>query len=180
MRNSAIIKSRYWLGGTGEEILTECSDLAGLLSFYLMTNPHAHMSGLYSIRLEMIAMDMHRQLEDIKTALTELEDVSFCKYDSKARVMWVTNMAAHQVQFGNPKRVQGVVYQLKALPQTDLIWGFKHHYGIDQEIAKELPKDCQTDGKHLRTIPSQSLPDPSVDALQDEEPGEPDFAEVAK
>ncbi len=180
MRNSAIIKSRYWLGGTGEEILNGCSDLAGLLSFYLMTNPHAHMSGLYSIRLEMIAMDMHRPLETIKEALTELEEVNFCKYDHKARVVWVINMATHQVQFGNPKRVNGVLQQLNALPQTDLIFGFKQYYSIEQEIAKELPKDCQTDGKRLRPIPSLPDPSASVGALEYPEPAEPDFAEVAK
>lgn len=128
-RQSARILSRFWTSGTGEQIVESCSDNALILSLYLMTNSHAQMCGVYVIRMEIVAIELHKEVEEVWSALAELENIGFVKYDRNVRMVWVLNMMKYQGSLVNQKHYNCVVDHLRNLPQdTTLIDEFMGRY----------------------------------------------------
>ena len=54
MRDYATVAPQFWLGKTGRELRRQGAE-AQVVSFYLMTSPHANMLGLYYLPILYIA-----------------------------------------------------------------------------------------------------------------------------
>lgn len=70
---------------------------AQVVSFYLMTSPHANMLGLYYLPILYIAHETGLGLEGASKGLKSTIEAGFCSYDEDTEMVWVHEMAAYQV-----------------------------------------------------------------------------------
>ena len=100
-----------------------------LLFLYLITNPHTHYSGIYYLPTSFILEETGIQGNPIKKALTTLEGGNFIEYDSQKKIVWVKQMAKHQVSQGNTKNILlGIANHLEKLHKSFLIKDFLDYY----------------------------------------------------
>jgi len=86
----------FWTGTTGKEIKSkgiECQ----LLAMYLMTNRHAHPTGLFYMPACFITHEIGLSVLKVKKNLKFLIDFEFCEYDPSSEWIWVINMAKYQI-----------------------------------------------------------------------------------
>lgn len=91
------ISSRFWNGETGKKIRLMGPEIQ-VLAFYLMSSPHANMSGVYYIPTCTIAHETGLTLEGASKGLQRLFDVGFCVYDEASEHVWVYEMASYQIE----------------------------------------------------------------------------------
>jgi hypothetical protein len=97
---------RIWTGETGRKIRGDVE--AQLVALYLTTCSHSNMIGLYYIPRMYIAHELGLTIEGASKGLRRLIEEGFCHYDEASEVVWVVNMASHQMLNGG-----------KALSPTD-------------------------------------------------------------
>jgi hypothetical protein len=139
MRNSSLIHSRIWLGGTGHKILHKLGDSEMVIAIYLMTSPHSHMSGIYYCPMAFIATETNHSTEEVEQFLAGLEEVGLIQYDREHSIVWVIKMAKHQLKgMGNKNdnNFRGVLNHLRALPETSLVDAFVRFYKIEAYIEE--------------------------------------------
>ena len=68
MRDYATVAPQFWLGKTGRELRKKGAE-AQVVSFYLMTSPHANMLGLYYLPILYIAHETGLGLEGASKGL---------------------------------------------------------------------------------------------------------------
>lgn len=68
MRDYATVAPQFWLGKTGRELRKKGAE-AQVVSFYLMTSPHANMLGLYYLPILYIAHETGLGLEGFRRGL---------------------------------------------------------------------------------------------------------------
>ncbi len=91
MRTQSLFYSRFWLGGSGNEIRKNGSD-AIVTAIYLATCPGSHMSGIYYCPIPIIADETMISETRVKKVLIILENLNFIKYDHDSKVVWVTTI----------------------------------------------------------------------------------------
>lgn len=96
MRDYATVAPQFWLGKTGRELRKKGAE-AQVVSFYLMTSPHANMLGLYYLPILYIAHETGLGLEGASKGLKSTIEAGFCSYDEDTEMVWVHEMAAYQV-----------------------------------------------------------------------------------
>lgn len=80
MRDYSKISPKFWTGLTGRS-LRKCGMETQFLALYLLTSPHANMTGIYYLPIEYIVHDTGRSQQEILKAFTNLQTVNFCRYD---------------------------------------------------------------------------------------------------
>lgn len=96
MRSYGITKGRFWNGPTGRDIRAAGSD-AQLVALYLFTNPHANAVGLYYLPFELLEKQLALPRYRIERALLALDRLRFAHFDAATEVVWVREMAHHQL-----------------------------------------------------------------------------------
>jgi hypothetical protein len=90
------IKPRFWTGETGKQIRS-CGHHAQLVAMYLITCPSANALGLYYLPLPTLCHEVDISQQGALKALRSLSEVGFAHYDHAAEVVFVPEMARHQL-----------------------------------------------------------------------------------
>jgi hypothetical protein len=120
-----------------------CSPEAKLLILYLITNPHAHISGIYSIAQVTIQHEIGYPIDTLSSAENELVEAGFCLFDAETEVVWVKNMLRYQSK--GEKGETSAANQLQSLHNSILIQKFLEFY---PSVANRIPMGhrCGIDG----------------------------------
>src|SRR5688572_20424107 len=96
MRTYGIAKSSIWNGPTGRQLYAAGKD-AQLLAFYLFTNPHANAIGLYYLPFVVIPSEVAMTADEVRATFGVMDHLAFAHYDDPSQVVWVREMARHQL-----------------------------------------------------------------------------------
>lgn len=130
MRDYATITPTFWTGETGRKIRLLGSE-AQVVALYLMTCPSSNMIGLYYLPIILISHETGLSAEGSSKALASLSEAGFCAYDHESEMVWVIEMAKHQIaEELSPKdnRVKWIRGELKKCAKTVLLHGFMERY----------------------------------------------------
>ena len=147
MRNYGKVSSRFWTGRTGK-LLRGDSD-AQLLALYLMTSPHANMIGVFHCPVMYMAHETGITMEGASKALRRLREVEFCTFDEDEELIWVHEMAAHQIDehlSPRDKRVIGIRKQVEQIPEGQIRRGFWARYATDFHLQVSTEFDDSDEG----------------------------------
>lgn len=155
MRDYAKVAPTLWTGSTGKQIRALGRDCQ-VLAFYLLTNPHANMLGLYYLPLPFVAHETGIPLEGALKGLASLSEVGFCAYDEASEFIWVFEMARFQI--GAPlkasdNRVAGIRKEYASLPKNPFLKGFFERYENDFHLneCRESTSPSEAPSKPLRS-----------------------------
>jgi len=129
MRDYGKVSSQFWTGKTGKSLRGNAE--TQLLALYLVTSPHANMIGVYHCPIMYMAHETGMTIEGASKALQSLIEAGFCTFDEDDEVIWVHEMAAHQIGLGlspKDKRVKGVQKQFANISQSLIRRGFWERY----------------------------------------------------
>ena len=118
MRDYGKISPQFWIGETGKALRGNPS--AQVIAMYLMTSPHATMTGVFHCPLIYIAHETGLPIEGASKGLQRLIEVEYCTYDEASDTVFVHEMAKYQIGESlspNDKQVKGVQKQFDNLPQ---------------------------------------------------------------
>ena len=150
MREYSKVYPRYWQSGTGKSLRGDME--AQLLSLYLMTCPHANMIGVFHCPVMYMAHETGMTHEGAYKALQRLIEVGFCTFDGDDEVIWVHEMAAHQIGTSlsvKDKQVLGIAKQYAQITQTQIRRGFyerykaAYHLHEEEKTASPLQAPCK-------------------------------------
>ncbi|HCT5924701.1 TPA: DNA-binding protein [Klebsiella pneumoniae] len=133
MRDYATVAPQFWLGKTGRELRKKGAE-AQVVSFYLMTSPHANMLGLYYLPILYIAHETGLGLEGASKGLKSTIEAGFCSYDEDTEMVWVHEMAAYQVGKAlkpGDNRCAGVRSEYASLTENPFLSLFYERYKDD-------------------------------------------------
>lgn len=133
MRDYATVAPQFWLGKTGRELRKKGAE-AQVVSFYLMTSPHANMLGLYYLPILYIAHETGLGLEGASKGLKSTIEAGFCSYDEDTEMVWVHEMAAYQVGKAlkpGDNRCAGVRSEYASLSENPFLSLFYERYKDD-------------------------------------------------
>lgn len=168
MRNHSLFSPTYWTGDTGRAIRSmkrngETDHLTGKIGSYVMTAPGMSMIGLYYLPLPTLAHDMGCSTEEARESITRLEGVGFVQYDHDRSVIWVRNMARHQLGAALKPRDTKVVTVRRLwepFAKTPLGVAFHRAYSSAYHMP-DLPCDAPSDTPS--NTPSDTPPDAPSD-----------------
>lgn len=95
-RDYAKVSPRFWTGHTGRQIRESGAEVQ-VVAAYLLSSPQANMIGLYYQPIPTLCHETGIPFEGASKALRRLSEVGFAHYDEAEEVVWVPEMARHQV-----------------------------------------------------------------------------------
>ena len=95
MREYSKVSAQFWTGATGRSLRGDLE--AQLLALYLVTCPHSNMEGVFYCPVMFMAHETGLSTEGASKALQRLSRGGFCTYDHPSEVVFVHEMAAHQI-----------------------------------------------------------------------------------
>lgn len=95
MRDYGIVSPKFWIGETGKRLRKDPG--AQVLALYLMTSPHATMTGVYHCPMLYMAHETGLGDEGASKALARLIEEGFCEYEASSEYIFVVNMAFWQI-----------------------------------------------------------------------------------
>lgn len=155
MRDYATVAPQFWLGKTGRELRKKGAE-AQVVSFYLMTSPHANMLGLYYLPILYIAHETGLGFEGALKGLKSAIEAGFCSYDEDTEMVWVHEMAAYQVGKAlkpGDNRCAGVRSEYASLTENPFLSSFYERYKNDfhLNIKRETRQVLEGASKGLRS-----------------------------
>ncbi|WP_368083019.1 DNA-binding protein [Klebsiella michiganensis] len=155
MRDYATVAPQFWLGKTGRELRKKGAE-AQVVSFYLMTSPHANMLGLYYLPILYIAHETGLGFEGASKGLKSAIEAGFCSYDEDTEMVWVHEMAAYQVGKAlkpGDNRCAGVRSEYASLTENPFLSSFYERYKNDfhLNIKRETRQILEGASKGLRS-----------------------------
>ena len=138
MRDYGKVSPRFWNGKTGKALRGDVE--AQVLALYLITSPHANMIGVFHCPVMYMAHETGLSEEGALKALARLSEALFCTFDGDEELVWVHEMAAHQIApMLSPKDKQciGIARQYLQIPKGQIRRGFYERY----REAFHLPED---------------------------------------
>lgn len=178
MRDYAIISPLFWTGRTGRALRAHPD--AQRLALYIITCPHADMTGLFYLPLVTVAHEVGgsfdvtaKGMATLSNAMNVLRELEFCEYDADAEMVFVRSMARWQVGKSlkaGDKRIKGVSKAIAGKPPTYLTKLFWDEYRDDfhlDDVGDFVPDDCPpppvtapgTNNPHSLTIEVSPPPD---------------------
>lgn len=165
MRDYATVSPQFWLGKTGRELRKHGAE-AQVVSFYLMTSPHANMLGLYYLPILYLAHETGLGMEGAKKGLRSSIEAGFCSYDEATEMVWVHEMAGYQVGRNlkpGDKKCAGVRNGYASLPENPFLSTFYDMYKNDFHLDLKRGNDRGSEGA------SEGLRSQEQDQEQDQE-----------
>jgi len=129
MRDYAKAFATFWTGKTGKRLRGDLE--AQVLAAYLFTGPHRHPMGLYYIAIPTICHETGLSAEGASKALRRLSEETFAHYDEASEVIWVPEMAKHQIGESlkpNDKMVAWINREYQSLPSNRFLRAFFDKY----------------------------------------------------
>ncbi len=164
MRNSTLIKSRFFIAGTGKKLLKDHGREVAFTAVYLIGCPHSHMAGIYYLPPGTAANEMHITEAQFLADVAILEQEGFCRYDRHACVIWIKSMMSHQVSAAwksGDTRIRMIRQHLEALPDSGLILAFQRHYRLSPDGASDGASDGACHGGADGGPKPNPLPEPN-------------------
>jgi uncharacterized phage protein (TIGR02220 family) len=131
MREFAKISPQIWTSEMGRKIKNLGLE-ARVISFYLSSNPSAHMTGVYYIPIVLIAHEAGLSVEKATIALDGLCQIGYCTYDYENEYVWVHDMGINQVCAtqlkSNDNRVSAINPHYALLPELSFLQNFYNKY----------------------------------------------------
>ena len=130
MRDYGKVSPQFWIGKTGKEI-REKGHEALIVSMYLLTNPHANMTGMYYLPVIYMAHETGLGLEGASKGLRRCIEAGFCHYDEDAEVVWVIEMAKYQIApalKASDNRCIGIQREYDSQPKNQFLSMFYQKY----------------------------------------------------
>ena len=165
MRDYGKVSPQFWTGRTGRQIRALGPE-AQLVALYLMTAPGASMWGIYYLPIPTLAHETGLPFEGASKGLRCLSEAGFAEYDAANEVVWVREMAAHQVADSlSPKdmRHKAMVKELEKLAYSSVFAGWLARYGGPFNVPKGSPFEA----------PSKPLRSQEQEQEQEKEKSEP-------
>lgn len=139
MRDYAIVLPEFWIGATGRVLRTKDPSVREL-AFYLFSAPNSSMYGLYYKPVPVMVLETGRPEKTVVAAITALEELSYCSFDTKTDFVWVFEMAEIQLRplplrTGDYKIAAATRWYLSA-PKNPFLGPFYDKY------AEKLRLDC--------------------------------------
>jgi len=142
---------------------------AKMLFLYLLTSPHANLTGLYLLPMAYAQDDLGWDAATLERAMGVLIEREMAKYDAATRVVWVAKYLKFN-PINNQKQATGAVNAVKNLPKTPLVCDF-----IRAAIAYcpiyasrldtlQIAYPCPTDTIAMNTPTPTDTPTPTPDA----------------
>lgn len=177
-RDYGKVSPRFWTGKTGKALRGDHE--SQLLALYLMTSPHANMIGVFHCPVMYMAHEIGMTIEGASKALLRLAESGFCTFDWEEEMVWVHEMAAHQVGerlSPKDKQVIGIRRQFEQLPEGQIRRGFLARYASDYHLA--VPADFYTEDESPFEAPSKPLRSQEQEQEQEVNLSNPDGLLVA-
>ena len=152
------IEDTFW---TDPELKGLSFQARGFLA-YLITNRHAHYSGIYYIPKSFIVEETRLTPKEVTKCLNALALDSgkfYALYDEDRSIVWVKNMLYYQAKTSNKKKIlQGTAKQLKTLHGTPLIREFLncYHNEIQNWMSRHTFKSDEREA--LSTVLTAMMP----------------------
>lgn len=178
MRDYGKVSPRFWTGKTGKALRGDME--AQILALYLMTSPHANMIGVFHCPVMYMAHETGMTIEGASEALGRLENARFCTFDADEELVWVHEMAAHQVGerlSPKDKQVIGIQRQFDQLPEGQIRQGFLRRYAQDYHLP--VPVSFDGDTESPSQAPSEGLGSQEQEQEQEQEEKKGALAPVA-
>lgn len=141
MRDYGVVSPKFWIGETGKQLRGDAQ--AQVLALYLMTSPHATMTGVYHCPVLYMAHETGLGMEGASKALARLIEVGFCTFDEASEYVFVTRMAAFQIGEQlkpDDKRVIGVGREVDKMPEGPVKSRFLAIYSVAFNLPSEQKK----------------------------------------
>jgi len=153
MREYSKITPQFWLGSTGKKLRGHIE--AQVVATYLLTSPHANMLGLYYLPKMFIAHETGLPLEGASKGLQRCIEVGFCHYDEDSEMVWVIEMALHQVGElkSTDNRCAGIQNEYDKLPKNLYLTEFYNKYSsiFHMKKLRDCTSPLQAPSKPLRS-----------------------------
>jgi hypothetical protein len=177
VRDYGRVSPQFWMGRTGRQIKAKGA-LTQLVALYLMTAPGSSMIGLFYCPASTIAHEVGCPLEGACKALRSLAEVGFAEYDEAHEVVWVREMAAHQIAETvkrADKRHYAIVKEAEKLSYSSVYAGWFERYRTPFNLpdAKPLRSPLQGACKALPSQEQEQEQEKEQDQDQDQEVSEP-------
>lgn len=167
MREFSKVSPQFWIGTTGKQLRTAGIE-AQVVALYLLTSPHANMLGLYYCPLHSIAHETGLGEEGASKGLQRAIEAGFCQYDRASEVVWVMEMAAHQIGATlKPAdlRVKGVQNEYDGLLENPYLTTFYEKYAVAYHMS-----NCRHGkGENTRPLKGPSMPHRSKEKEKEKE-----------
>lgn len=145
MRDYSKVSPRFWTGETGKGIRKAGLETT-LVALYLMSCPHANMTGIFYVPVMYIAHETGISLDDAREALDNLIELGFCGYDEEAEIVFIINMARFQVaetlHVRDNRRI-AVIREVEACGHDEFANLFRElyaeRYELDAPVYPEVP-----------------------------------------
>lgn len=154
MREYGKVYPRFWTAGTGKALRGDME--SQVLALYLMTCPHANMIGVFHCPIMYMAHETGMTIEGASKALARLIEAGFCTFDGVDDVVFVHEMAAHQIGvISSPKdkQVIGLRKQVAQIAQPIIRTAFMARYKEDFYLIfdDEITSPLEAPSKPLRS-----------------------------
>ncbi|MGG7180286.1 hypothetical protein [Klebsiella aerogenes] len=150
MRDYGKVSPHFWIGRTGKE-LRQAGPESQLVALYLLTSPHANMIGLYYMPLAFLSHETGLTMEGAKKGLNSAIKAGFCKYDEHSEMVWVIEMATHQIGEAlkpGDKRCAGVQNEYNKLSDNLFLSEFYDKYSKQFNMTFPRSSEIQNPGKN--------------------------------
>lgn len=140
MRDYAKVSPQFWTGPTGRAIRADGPETL-IVAFYLMTAPASTMSGLFYLPITTVAHETGLSHEGASKALARVCELGFADYYEPLEVVWVVEMARHQLGetiSTKDLRHKGLLRELYRYDRCPLLLIFWERYGA----VFSLPQPC--------------------------------------
>jgi hypothetical protein len=139
VRSYGITKGTFWSGPTGRDIRVSGADTQ-LVALYLFTGPNANAIGLYYLPFELLLKHVALPGNRIRKSLLDLDHLHFAHYDDISEVVWVREMAYHQLGEMRPGdgRVRAVSRLYAELPPNPYLGSFFDRYA--EKLQLQVPR----------------------------------------
>ena len=95
MREYGKVSPQFWIGKTGKSLRGHPE--AQIVALYLMTSPHAEMTGIFHCPILYIAHETGLSIEGATKGLARLSEVGFSSFEAETDTVFVHEMAKYQI-----------------------------------------------------------------------------------
>ena len=147
-----------------------------LMYLYLITNPHAHYSGLYYLPISFMSEEVGLTVKTITESIDSLAKNDMIRYDHTHSVAWIIKMCKYQMaQGGNPAVLKsGILKQMECLQSRELVEAFIVYYQFLNltlpqrwhKVESTLPQRYDTDTVPDKGIVKGKFKKPTIDEVR--------------
>jgi hypothetical protein len=138
VREYGKISPQFWIGKTGKELRGHPE--AQIVALYLMTSPHAEMTGVFYCPVDYIAKETGLGMEGATKGLQRVIEAQICSFEAESETVFVHEMAKYQIGAElkeTDNRITGVQKIYAGMPDSSVKRAFYKKYAL----AFFLPKD---------------------------------------